>query len=46
MGEYKHEDNFKRILSRLTLNDVVDAVNRAKKILQTNQENGYVLQQT
>lgn len=45
MGEYKHEDNFKRILSRLTLNDVVDAVNRAKKILQTNQENRYVLQQ-
>ena len=45
MDEYKHEDNFKRILSRLTLSDVVEAVNRAKTIMQRNHENGYVLHQ-
>lgn len=43
MDEYKHEDNFKRILSRLTLSDVVEAINRAKTIMQRNHENGYVL---
>lgn len=45
MDEYKHKNNFKRILSRLTLNDVVSAVNRAKSIMHINQDNGYVLQQ-
>lgn len=44
MNEYKHEDNFKRILNQLTLMDVINAVNRAKFIMQCNKENGYVLQ--
>lgn len=45
MKEYKHEDNFKRCLGKLDLSNVIDAVNRARKIMQRNQENGYVLQQ-
>lgn len=45
MDEYKHEANFKRCLGKLQLSDVVDAVNRAKTIMQRNQDSGYVLQQ-
>ncbi len=45
MDEYKHENNFKRILSQLTLQDVRDAVERAKQIMKRNAENGYVLQE-
>lgn len=45
MAEYKHENNFKRILNQLTLLDVIAAVNRAKFIMQSNKENGYVLQE-
>lgn len=43
MDEYKHEGNFKRCLGKLKLSDVVDAVNRAKTIMQRNQDNGYTL---
>lgn len=39
MDEYKHERNFKRILSRLTLEDVKLAVHRAKKIREYNLTN-------
>ena len=45
MAEYKHETNFKRCLSKLQLSNVIDAVNRAKGIMQRNQDNGYPLQQ-
>lgn len=45
MKEYKHEKNFKRCLNQLTLENVVEAVQRADKIMRHNQENGYVLQQ-
>ncbi len=45
MDEYKKEDNFKRCLKKLTLEDVVAAVNRAKNIEKRNKDNGYVLQQ-
>ena len=45
MKEYKHEDNFKRCLGKLTLANVIDAVNRAERIMTRNKENGYVLQQ-
>jgi hypothetical protein len=45
MKEYKHEDNFKRCLGKLSLKNVIDAVNRAKRIMTRNEENGYVLQQ-
>lgn len=45
MKEYKHEDNFKRCLGKLTIASVIDAVNRAETIMKRNQENGLVLQQ-
>jgi hypothetical protein len=43
LDHYKHEDNFKRILSKLTLDDVEQAVRRSKAIMQSNQGNDYVL---
>jgi len=45
MDEYKHEANFKRCLGKLQLSSVIDAVNRAKTIMQNNHNNGYTLQQ-
>ena len=45
MDEYKHEANFKRCLGKLELTNVIDAVKRAKTIMQRNQDRGYVLQQ-
>lgn len=45
MDEYKHETNFKRCLGKLQLSSVIDAVNRAKIIMENNQKNGYTLQQ-
>ena len=36
LHQYKHEDNFKRILGKLTLNDVKDAVRRSKSIMRNN----------
>ena len=43
MDKYKKEDNFKRILDTLTLDDVVNAVKRAERIMLQNQQNGYIL---
>lgn len=43
MSEYKEEDNFKRCLSRLDLEDVVSAILRSKAIMEKNKNNGYVL---
>lgn len=43
MDAYKHESNFKRILSRTTLQNVKEAIERAKLIMQRNKDNGYVL---
>ncbi|OPZ90669.1 MAG: hypothetical protein BWY74_02245 [Firmicutes bacterium ADurb.Bin419] len=45
MAEYKHEDNFKRCLGKLQLSNVIDAVNRAKAIMQRNKDNDYTLHQ-
>lgn len=45
LDQYKHEDNFKRVLSKLTIDDVKNAIQRSKTIMQKNQENGLVLQQ-
>ena len=45
MDEYKHEDNFKRCLSKMNLVNVIDAIKRARNIMQRNQENGYTLLQ-
>jgi hypothetical protein len=45
LDQYKHEDNFRRVLSKLTLADVREAIRRAKSIMQNNQTSGLVLQQ-
>lgn len=45
MKEYKHENNFKRCLGKLQLSNVIDAINRAKAIMNRNLENGYTLHQ-
>jgi hypothetical protein len=45
LAQYKHEANFKRVLAKLTLAEVKCAIERAKTIMQRNQENGYILQQ-
>ena len=44
LGHYKNENNFKRILRGLTIDNVKDAITRAKDIMKKNEENGYVLQ--
>lgn len=44
LSQYKHEENFKRILSKLTLDDVRQAIQRADRIMQHNQDVGYVQQ--
>lgn len=44
MEEYKHEDNFKRCLKQLSLEDVIKAVERSEKIMGNNVASGYVLQ--
>ena len=40
MDEYKKEKNFKRLLAKLTLDDVCTAINRADRIMEMNRENG------
>lgn len=45
LDQYKHEDNFKRVLGKLTLADVRRAIERAKMVMQRNEECGYVLLQ-
>ncbi len=45
LDQYKHEDNFKRILGQLTLDNVRNAIQRSKTIMQRNQEAGYIFQQ-
>ena len=41
----KSEGDFKRCLAKLQISNVIDAVNRAKAIMQRNKENGYILHQ-
>ena len=45
LAHYKQEANFKRILNKLTLDNVKEAVRRSEFIMRTNQENGYILHQ-
>lgn len=45
MDEFKKEENFKRCLNKLDLSNVIEAIQRAKTIMQRNKDNGYVLQQ-
>lgn len=41
MDEYKEEDNFKRCLKKITLDDVFAAIKRAEKIMANNQSSGF-----
>ena len=45
LDEYKQEDGFRRVLAKLTLGDVRQAIRRAEAITQRNQADGCVLQQ-
>ena len=45
LDQYKHEDNFKRVLNKLTIENVREAIRRADKIMQNNRDVGYVQQQ-
>ena len=45
LDKYKHEKNFKRVLKKLTIDDVRQAIERSKSIMQTNLDSGYVLHQ-
>lgn len=45
LNEYKRENDFKRILKKLTIEDVISAVRRAETIMKRNEESGYRLQQ-
>lgn len=45
LDQYKHENNFKRVLNKLTLDDVRQAIRRAKVIMRKNEEMGYRLQE-
>lgn len=42
LDQYKHEDNFKRCLKKLSLADVREAIRRADIIEKNNKENGNV----
>lgn len=44
LNQYKQEDNFKRILNKLTLGDVWQAIRRSEAIMERNRENGFALQ--
>lgn len=45
MDDYKHEDHFKSLLKKCTLDDVREAIKRAQEIEEHNQECGYRKQQ-
>ena len=43
LAHYKREDNFKSVLSKMSLDDVIRAIERAKLIMKNNRELGYTL---
>lgn len=45
MDQYKHEDNFKRCLNILSIEDVKSAIKRAYAIMKNNILNGYSIQE-
>ena len=45
LNEYKRKNDFKRILKKITIEDVISAVRRAETIMKRNEESGYRLQQ-
>lgn len=45
LDQYKHEANFKRVLSKITLAEMNFAIERSKLIMYRNQQNIFTLQQ-
>lgn len=45
LDQYKHEANFKRVLGKISLPEVKEAITRSKALIKCNEENGLVLQQ-
>lgn len=45
LDQYKHEDEFKRCLGKLSLDDVHEAIKRADVIMANNQRDGNTLLQ-
>ncbi|MBS6645231.1 MAG: RloB domain-containing protein [Clostridiaceae bacterium] len=45
LEQYKQTDNFKRVLGKLNLDNVRQAIRRAKVIMRRNEESGYIPQQ-
>lgn len=43
LDEFKGERNFKSCLEQLTINDVINAINRSEQIMKDNKENGLKL---
>lgn len=44
LDHYKQEQNFKRLLEKLDLNDVKKAIERSKVIMKRNEDNGLIIQ--
>ncbi len=40
LDQYKHEDDFKRCLSKLTIDNVKEAIDRSKRIMDIKESNG------
>lgn len=45
LDQYKHEANFKRVLKKIAISDVRNAITRSKGIMKRNEEIGYTLHQ-
>lgn len=45
LSEYKEEKNFRRLLSKLTIDDVITAISRSRAIMETNRNNRCILRQ-
>lgn len=43
MDDYKHYDHFKSCLEQLSIDNVKKAIERSKRIMESNQANGYQL---
>lgn len=43
MNEYKEEKNFKRCLKKMSMSNVIEAIGRARRIMERNRKNGYTL---
>ena len=42
-NEYKKKENFKKVLAKITLNDVISAIDRAEEIRKTHEKLGEII---